>query len=1173
LLSLVLGTVLALAALPFWLGRALPLIGRPLHLTFGAYERKGYWHFAVRKAVYQRNNVTVTVDWAEYETPLLWVWHHWRHQDREAQASGWAVVVIRSDVPTPGPHKVQGITTLHPLLEKIAARLTTWLPHAHVTAGAVHWPKGGFTLREARWEKGTMNLQGLRWIAGSVDGKIVFLPDGHIQADAEEADRQWKAAVNWGGADATGRATAWDQPINVTGHYGAAGWMPETAHAEANEWSVGAKRAGLGDIYGALVGRAWADWKTGAFELSVQVQASPKTPGLPPLKIAAHARGDHASWKVDELQVSLPYAQVKLDRPLGFGYGAKLGVKDAQLDFAADLAALPELGAHGKIEGHAAITGAAGALPIVTLTAHATGAGWKNYPAADYDLAGTCDFKARSVTGVRLKAHWTSAVLQPWLPASAAISGVDLEGQADGPWTNLSHQGQLTVARFEYKPVAPVAGTVTWHGRGAALDRVDARLRTARTFLDLSGALTSQQMEFSALRFGVDGEEALKLESPARVEWSPRWELSGLKLRGPTAAVDLERGEDDAFVARMQSIPSQWVDALVGWTGPECQLGSLVFSGHWQQDRLVFTAETEASAVVAGRTARLTIDAEGNGTSVKILTGRIADGGQQLGHFEGLFPVAWDRRTQPHWQIDVHGPLAATVQTTPDSPFWPALAASFGVRLVNPQASLRAGGSLAEPVGELHISLDELNAVRPLPWKIPPLERVKVDAHADRGAVVLDQLTGSIAGQPIVASGRIPMSEERWRQIAQHSPLADWSGAEARLDVQNADLAPFAALLPSYFAPRGRWSVHFRLAKNEWSGLLHVQDAALRPFPPLGQIQNITGGIAWHGRTVELNDFSADLGGQKLTLSGSAEFPPHGPPHYALDLKGEAVPLVRRANLLVRADLDLHAGSQGEATRVTGKVTVQDGLLLGDLSDLLPSGMTGGQRPPPYFEVDSPVMGKWLLDVQLAAEHSLRARTTLFSGTASAQFALTGTLQDPRAVGIMSVEQGQIALPFATFDVQVGTVRLTADDPFHPRVDVSATARRSDYDLKMIASGPADAPVLTFTSNPALPSDQVLLLVMAGQMPTSNGAIAGTQSQVAGLGAYFGQSIFSGLSGDGNSNRLSVTSGQEISVKGKPTYEVEYKVAPRWWLVGEYDQFDDYNAGVKWRVYTEQGKK
>jgi translocation and assembly module TamB len=35
---------------------------------------------------------------------------------------------------------------------------------------------------------------------------------------------------------------------------------------------------------------------------------------------------------------------------------------------------------------------------------------------------------------------------------------------------------------------------------------------------------------------------------------------------------------------------------------------------------------------------------------------------------------------------------------------------------------------------------------------------------------------------------------------------------------------------------------------------------------------------------------------------------------------------------------------------------------------------------------------------------------------------------------------------------------------------------------------------------------------------------------------------------------------------------VDYKLGTRWWLVGEYDVFDDYNAGVKWRVISKGGK-
>jgi hypothetical protein len=95
---------------------------------------------------------------------------------------------------------------------------------------------------------------------------------------------------------------------------------------------------------------------------------------------------------------------------------------------------------------------------------------------------------------------------------------------------------------------------------------------------------------------------------------------------------------------------------------------------------------------------------------------------------------------------------------------------------------------------------------------------------------------------------------------------------------------------------------------------------------------------------------------------------------------------------------------------------------------------------------------------------------------------------------------------------------------------------------------------------------------MAGQSPQTGGLMGASSTQVENLGAYFGQNLFSGFSGRPNANRLSVNSGQELSVSGKPTYEIEYRLGKRWWLTGEYDIFDDYNGGVKWRVYSKGDK-
>ena len=54
--------------------------------------------------------------------------------------------------------------------------------------------------------------------------------------------------------------------------------------------------------------------------------------------------------------------------------------------------------------------------------------------------------------------------------------------------------------------------------------------------------------------------------------------------------------------------------------------------------------------------------------------------------------------------------------------------------------------------------------------------------------------------------------------------------------------------------------------------------------------------------------------------------------------------------------------------------------------------------------------------------------------------------------------------------------------------------------------------------------------------------------------------------------RLTISSGENVTEGGKETYNVEYKFNNRWSLIGERDEFDDYNAGVKLRVFTSKKK-
>jgi hypothetical protein len=148
-------------------------------------------------------------------------------------------------------------------------------------------------------------------------------------------------------------------------------------------------------------------------------------------------------------------------------------------------------------------------------------------------------------------------------------------------------------------------------------------------------------------------------------------------------------------------------------------------------------------------------------------------------------------------------------------------------------------------------------------------------------------------------------------------------------------------------------------------------------------------------------------------------------------------------------------------------------------------------------------------------------------------------------------------------------VSLTEANPFDPQIAVTATGRRLGYDLRLEVAGSVASPSVNFSSSPPLDSERVLLLVMAGESPEGEINYSGQQRFVR-LGAYLGQSFFSRISADpARAERFALTSGERVSRQGRETYAFSYPLDDRWALVGEYDEFDDYNLGVKWRIFRD----
>jgi translocation and assembly module TamB len=1204
-LKVVLATAVSLAVLlvllPFWLGWVLRPAARHWGLAIGGYERVGYARFVLTNVTYTRPGVTVTAQRAETDTPLLWGWRKMSGRGSATTAEHWSVVVTERE---PGERRAPrqlGLVELHALLNRIAPALDRWLPEAVVRDGEVRWPRGGLKLAEAAWKQGALTFRGLQWPHGSADGRIAFAGDRTISVDATQGT-ELAAHLRWAGSgrEAAGEFSVWSQPLPVSAHFIEHSWLPADGKADAANWTVAASRLGLGAQYGDLQGEAHATWSDGNFHVTARASAAPlKAGGPPPLNLQAEAQGDRQAWTISALHLTAPFATVELNQPVTLGFDGRVRSGPAQLSFQTDLAQQSWVAARGRGRGEIRLTAGAGEPISAAFSGdwddlawrevsvqHAATAGTLAWPRLKLDrleitadansratAQGSYDFTTKSVADGKAEGRVTPAWVQRWLPAGLAFDGADFKLTAQGPLAELEHAGEVTVTQVRFDPIKPINAKATWEGRGRELPHVAVQLAAGATALDLAGAVQPGRITVQTLRFAPGGREAWTLEAPATLALAPNLRVAGLHLRGPASrvAADFTGGDNGAVTLELEQFDARWLADLIDVPGPSWQLQRLKFAGGLQEGKLKFDLEATAVIALTPQAAQVSLVAAGDGTGVRLTQLQMVEADRVLAQAQGRLPLVWDQRAQPHVRFDLDAPLELHATTEPSSPLWAALGDSFGLDLEGPTAQVELSGSGRRPVGVLRLAVERIALEKGrTKFSLPAIEKLAVTAHADRDQFALDQLSAQIDGQPLQASGRLPLGDARWQQLLRDRKNFDWSQAEARVDVAGAELAPLARYAPDYLATQGKLEMHAALAKGSFSGELKLRDAATRPLPALGIVQEISTDVSLDGRTVNIRSFTGKLGGQPVTLQGSVEFPEKGGPRYHLTLKGESVPLVRRAGVLVRSDLDLKAETDGAGeTRLSGVVNVTDGLVLSDLRSLLPTGARGVSRPPPYFAIETEPFASWPLSVQLRAASTVRLRSAIFNGTASAHFLLEGTLGAPRATGEASIDEGEVVFPFVTFTVQLGTLRLTPADPYQPQLNVTAAARRYGYDVHMEAKGSADSPQLSFTANPALASEQVLLMVMAGQPPAENLTASTGGQRLTRIGAYFGQGLIQEFGGE---DRLELTSGERVSEKGHETYQLEYTLNPKWSVVGEYDEFDQFNAGLKWRFYT-GGKK
>jgi translocation and assembly module TamB len=233
------------------------------------------------------------------------------------------------------------------------------------------------------------------------------------------------------------------------------------------------------------------------------------------------------------------------------------------------------------------------------------------------------------------------------------------------------------------------------------------------------------------------------------------------------------------------------------------------------------------------------------------------------------------------------------------------------------------------------------------------------------------------------------------------------------------------------------------------------------------------------------------------------------------------------------------------------------------------------------------------LDLEIAFPSRLRVEDPNLDSEWRGTLFVRGDSAHPDIQGRLEVLRGRFDLAGIRFKATEG--KLTFEEATNiPEIDVTAVAERNDIEATLRLQGPANAPTIDLSSDPALPQDEILSRLMFGE--TAGTLTAGQSIQLAqaaarlsGRGPGIGSAVLSRLrriagvdrieikdSGDPEESSTSVSVGKYIGSRVYVSYDqsvhgesskarVEVEMTKHLSAETEVGQNETASVGLRWR--------
>ncbi len=296
------------------------------------------------------------------------------------------------------------------------------------------------------------------------------------------------------------------------------------------------------------------------------------------------------------------------------------------------------------------------------------------------------------------------------------------------------------------------------------------------------------------------------------------------------------------------------------------------------------------------------------------------------------------------------------------------------------------------------------------------------------------------------------------------------------------------------------------IAQPVIDGRVRIENAVITSDSlPVG-IEAMNGDVSISGNRVSITKLTANAGGGTINVTGTASYGQTS--SFNLAMQANSV-RIRQSGVRSVMNADLAWNGSTDSSLLSGRVVV-DKLAFNqgsDLNDIL-NNFSGDETVSDSSNFTNNIK----LNVAVQSAQSLNLASSQLSIAGSASLTAQGTAANPVLLGRVLLTSGEVFFLSKRFEIQSGTISFSNPVRTEPVVNLQVKTTIENYNITASIVGPTDQLKTSYTSDPALPTADIINLLAFGQTTAesaSNGSASSTASAESAVASQAGGQVAS----------------------------------------------------------------